>query len=393
MIRAATSYSKEKFSIAAADSCAREALRKLKAPKASFAIVFSSIEHSAHYDIIMSTIKRITGATKVAGTSTSAIITDAGEFEDESMLGLLLVQSDEIDFESFIFENLQENPALAGQMLSEHLKKKDLYPDHLLIFPDHYSFHPNLFFEGFEQNFGHANLIGGTAAQTGNLQQVYQLADSKVSYDAVSGMALSGNIQCKTIISPSCHPFGEPLQVTKSKEGSILEIEGRPAKDIFLEHVSKIQDINPHQANHHVLLGLPFKSFQTDFEKDNYMIRNILEINDNDGSIACSAYLEEGDFLTFTLRDAIKSKLDFEVKLADLKTSIPEEPAFAIYVNCCARGLSLYKEQHEDVQMIQNFFPDLPLLGFFAYGEIAPVDYVNQMHYHSGVLSVFYQDH
>jgi small ligand-binding sensory domain FIST len=390
MIRAATAYSNEKFSVAAADACAREALRKLGVSKASFAILFSSIDHSPHYEIILSTIKRIIGTAKIAGTSTSAIITEQGEFEDQAMLGLLLVESDEVDCESFMIENLQENPFMAGQALGELLKKNYFQAEHLLIFPDHYSFQPHLFFEGFEQSFGFAHMTGGTAAQTGKLQKVCQIGNSKVSHDTVAGMALRGNIQSKTIISPSCHPLGEPLKITKSKAGSILEIEDRPAYDIFFEHVSRIKNIKFEQANHHILLGLPFKSFQTNFETNNYMIRNILEVNPEEGSISCSAFVEEGDFLTFALRDANKSKLDFEVKLADLKTSLPQEPAFAVYINCCARGLLLYEKQHEDVSLIRNFFPNLPLIGFFAYAEIAPVDYSNQIHYHSGVLSVFY---
>lgn len=390
MIRAATAYSKESFSIAAAESCAREALKKLGTSSASFAILFSSIEHSPHYEIILSTIKRIAGTSIVAGTSTSAIITEHGEFEDQAMLGLLLVQSDEIDCESFMIENLQENSFLAGRELANLLKKKDFQAEHLVVFPDHYSFQPHLFFEGFEQNFGFTNLIGGTAAQTGNLQKVYQMGDSKVSYDSITGIAFCGNIQSKTLISPSCHPLGEPMKITKSRAGSILEIEGRPACDIFYEQVRRVKNIRIEQANHHILLGLPFKSYQTDFESNQYMIRNILEVNSEEGSICCSALVEEGEFLTFTLRDANKSKLDFEIKLADLKTSLPKEPAFGIYINCCARGLLLYEKQHEDVNLIRNFFPNLPLIGFFAYAEIAPVDYTHQIHYHSGVLSLFY---
>jgi small ligand-binding sensory domain FIST len=63
-----------------------------------------------------------------------------------------------------------------------------------------------------------------------------------------------------------------------------------------------------------------------------------------------------------------------------------QKPSFGLYFNCCARGELLFGQPGNDIQMIRNRFPGVPLLGFFAYGEIAPVDHVNHLHHHSGIL-------
>ena len=43
-----------------------------------------------------------------------------------------------------------------------------------------------------------------------------------------------------------------------------------------------------------------------------------------------------------------------------------------------------------DLELMQNLLPDMPLIGFYGNGEIAPVNGVNEMLQYSAVLGLFH---
>ena len=113
-------------------------------------------------------------------------------------------------------------------------------------------------------------------------------------------------------------------------------------------------------------------------------------VNVKKGMLTCVTPVEEGEFVTFTVRDPNFARQDLTMTLEDLKLRLsPSAPSFGLYFNCCARGRSLYGEANQDIALIKSHFPNLPLIGFFTYGEIAPVDHVNHLHHYAGVLTLF----
>ena len=113
-------------------------------------------------------------------------------------------------------------------------------------------------------------------------------------------------------------------------------------------------------------------------------------VNTKKGVLACVSPVEEGEFVTFAVRNSGFAHHDLKSTLDDLSARMdPSEARFGIYINCCGRGEALYKEKNHDTRLIREYFPDIPLIGFFAYGEIAPMDHVNHLHHYSGVLTLF----
>ncbi|NBX06392.1 MAG: hypothetical protein EBR18_09995, partial [Betaproteobacteria bacterium] len=59
--------------------------------------------------------------------------------------------------------------------------------------------------------------------------------------------------------------------------------------------------------------------------------------------------------------------------------------AGAIYVSCTGRGGPHFGAPHAELQIIRRALGDVPLVGFFAAGEIA----YRQVYGYTGVLTVF----
>ncbi|MBI3316906.1 MAG: FIST C-terminal domain-containing protein [Candidatus Omnitrophica bacterium] len=396
MIHAASGYSEIRSWEKAAVEASKLALEKAGLSRASTVFLFATSSHRKQLDKILPRIKKITGAEHLIGSSGWGILTEELEIERRPGLAVLVVDGPELEISSLALENLQENNFMAGAAAGNWLKTLDLPPEAVVTFADPFSFQSPHFFDGLEINYGYIPLIGGCAGEDGREGKTYQWAGTQNLYDAVSLVSLGGALRHATGLARSCQPFGETFQVTRSEGNLIYEMDGRPAYDILLESLSLIEfsssspPVKGDDILQQVFLGLPVKSFQTDFAQSPFMIRHILGVNAKKGLFSCVSPVEEGEFVTFTVRNPEFARQDMESMLSELQTRIrPEEARFGIYINCCARGEALYGQGNHDVSKIRSFFPKLPVIGIFSYGELAPIDHVNHLHHYSGALSLF----
>lgn len=388
MISAGSALSKIPIADQAARCAARQALENAGLNQAHTALFFATSDYKKNYARISSEIKKITGASQIIGTSASGILTEQEEVERQPALCVMLLGGTALDVQGFLTSDLQESNFRAGENTARFLKESGIAAKLMLLFPDPFSFQSGAFFQGVEQNYGYIPILGAASAEDGKEEKTYQIENDRVFCDSAAGLALGGNFRFETGITRSCQPFGEALRVTRAEGSMIYEIEGRPAYDVLLESLSKIEFDHPDQLFQRVFLGMPTRSFQTEFHH-NFLIRNIMGVNTKKGLLSTVSPVEEGEFLTFTVRDPHLAHTDLERMLQDLQAQLGEEkPAFGFYFNCCARGQLLYGEPSHDIQVIRQAFPGVPIAGFSGYGEMAPLDHTNLLHQHCGVLTL-----
>jgi small ligand-binding sensory domain FIST len=64
-------------------------------------------------------------------------------------------------------------------------------------------------------------------------------------------------------------------------------------------------------------------------------------------------------------------------------------PQAALLFSCNGRGTRLFPEPHHDALAIQRLLGPLPLIGFFAQGELGPVGGTNYMHGYTASIALF----
>lgn len=395
MIRAGSAYSESRSSEKAAVEASKLAMERAGLTKATTVFLFVTSTHRRQLDKILNRVKEITQTDHLIGSSGWGILTEEVEIERQPGLAVLVLDGPELDVSSHLIENLQENNFRAGESVGHWLKNLKMAPEFLTAFADPFSLQSSLFFDGLETAYGYIPLIGGCSGEDGREGKTYQWAGTHNVYDAVSLLAFGGNIRHATGLARSCQPFGETFQITRAEGNMIYEMDGRPAYDILLESLSLIEfstsslPVKGEDILQQVFLGLPMKSFQTDFSESPFLIRHILGVNAKKGMFRCISPVEEGEFVTFTVRNPEFARQDMESMLTELQTRVaPEEARFGIYINCCARGEALYGEPHCDISKIRQFFPKVPIIGLFSYGELASVDHVNHLHHYSGSLTL-----
>ena len=105
--------------------------------------------------------------------------------------------------------------------------------------------------------------------------------------------------------------------------------------------------------------------------------------------LAIAEQIEPGMRLAFCTRNAEAAELDL-VRIAteirsELESSAARDVAGAVYVSCSGRGGPHFGARHAELQVVRNALGDVPLVGFFAGGEIAR----HHLYGYTGVLTVF----
>jgi small ligand-binding sensory domain FIST len=172
----------------------------------------------------------------------------------------------------------------------------------------------------------------------------------------------------------------------------IHEICGSPATESFselfkdkLHHQQELED-----AASLILVGLGFNPCNTSLQDKEYVVRNILSLNPDEGTLTVSGHIEEGKVISYMVRDPKRAYHEAEEMISALSKKFrPDAAKFGIYINCCGRGTSLYGKKNIDTALIRKYFGEMPVIGFFSYAEIAPAKCGPQWHNYSGVLAVF----
>ena len=89
------------------------------------------------------------------------------------------------------------------------------------------------------------------------------------------------------------------------------------------------------------------------------------------------------------MRDVDAAQIDIVKTASILRRQLDVEPEFALLFSGLGRGPYFYNGCDQDLALIKTLFPDLPLIGFYGNGEIAPIDGVNELLQNSAVLGLF----
>ena len=204
---------------------------------------------------------------------------------------------------------------------------------------------------------------------------------NKISEPVISGVLFRDNTGIVVNHTQGCSAMENKHQITKCENNLILELDHRPALDVFKEDVGEVLAKDLEKVNGYIFAGLPVPHSDT----NDYLVRNIIGFDLNNSIIAIGDYVEEGSSLMFCRRDGNSAIEDMQRMLQNVKSRLSSPPKGALYFSCLARGRNQFGEDSAELKMIQQYLGDVPLVGFFANGEILH----NRLYGYTGVLTVF----
>ena len=221
-------------------------------------------------------------------------------------------------------------------------------------------------------------------------------------------------------VTQGSQPIAKTRTVTEAEHNLVLTLDGQPALDCLLADL-QINDLNHRDAMprlRETLVGLNdaadaanANTAQTrhgQFGSDT-RVRHLIGLDPARRGVAIADSVEVGMRLAFCKRDKDAARRDLVRICAEIRESLEPETlpletalalqgsdadraphparrmAGAVYVSCAGRGGPHFGAPSAELAIIRHALGDVPLVGFFAAGEIAR----HHVYGYTGVLTVF----
>jgi small ligand-binding sensory domain FIST len=220
-------------------------------------------------------------------------------------------------------------------------------------------------------------LVGGLTSSRGHH---YQVAD-KAMEGGLSGVMFAKQVAVTTRLTQGVSPLGPHHVITQCRDNIILSLDHRPSLDVLKEDIGELLSRKLEQLGGYIFVGLPTQ----DSDTDDYLVRQLVGIDPETKYIAVGDNVELGQALMFCRRDSTSAVVDMQRMLDSIQRGLTSKPKGAVYYSCLGRGANMFGPNSEELKMISQTLGDIPLVGFFANGEICR----NRLYGWTGVLTVF----
>src|SRR5262245_57986437 len=122
------------------------------------------------------------------------------------------------------------------------------------------------------------------------------------------------------------------MVITKAEGNLILEIDDRPALEVFAKLLKRPIAEDLRQALMFIFVGLPTDPAQGTIAPKQYLVHNIIELNPKKGIVSVADQVRERQSMIFTLRDGQRARDDLNQMLERQTRKMErKKPAFGLY--------------------------------------------------------------
>lgn len=241
-------------------------------------------------------------------------------------------------------------------------------------------------------------LFGGLAASRDSSRSLH-IADG-VFQGGLSGVAFGEQVPLLSRVTQGCQPVGPARRISDCDGNLVLALDGQPALPLLLADLG-ISLERPQQAVAVLRGTLAGLSGVGDGEAallgrggqfgEHTRVRHLIGIDPARQGVALADWVEPGQALAFCRRDTEAARRDLVRICAEIRDELEADApatrriAGAVYVSCSGRGGPHFGGPSAEALIVQHALGDVPLVGFFAAGEIARDALVG----YTGVLTVF----
>lgn len=381
MLQAATVKCDEKFTRAAGRQMGEALLRQLdRVPKACwlFCAPLSGIEE------LLKGICEGAGTEQIIGCTSDGEISSAGLSMNSAVLAGVV--SDHIDFEIVSVQGLKKDSAAAGRQLADGFSST---PQCLQIFSDGLTGNGCAIIDGITSVLGdHIPVTGGAAGDNGQFIKTLQFGGGRIYTDAVCGIAFYGDFQIGTGLDSGWTPIGVPKQVTKARGRIVYELNGEPALNVYERflgnHAHKLPAIGVEYP-----LGFKKPSISVN-QEDLYILRATMSVDRKARSITFAGEIPEGALVNLTCGDNASVLEAAETAARQARSAFGDvTPGIIFCYSCMARKIVLGSHTEEEIKRVQaEFGSQVPLIGFYTYGEFCPAGGTASNHLHNETITL-----
>lgn len=377
-VRVGAGLSTQRDGLAAAESALASALAPLEGATPDLVCVFVSPQFEPERPAILARVSATARGATILGCSAGGVIGGAVEIEDAPAVSIWAARLPGMTIRPFrlTFQREEEHAIIEGL---DELPPSGEHPV-LLLFADGFSFPADLLLDHLNQTAPGVPVVGGMASGGLEAGRNALFLDEQILNDGAVGAILTGAVGTTTFVSQGCRPIGDTYAVTRSEQNVIFELGGVPALRRIEELFAAASERDQLLMRRGLHVGQAISELKAELRRGDFLIRNVVGVDQNSGAIAIADTVEVGQTVQFHVRDAESAREDLRLRL-EQDLELDRRPvAGALLFSCNGRGQGLFGQPNHDIGAVKRAYGNVPVAGFFANGEFGPVGDRNFVH-------------
>ncbi len=406
----------------AAEEAVQIALKTAQITQPDFVFVFSSLGYDQQ--LLIDTVRRSTGCCPLSGCSGQGIITQGEADESGFSVAVMVIQSDELFFETHLetshdkandsgCDSFYTMGQRAAQYFLPSLRtSKEAIA--LFLFTDGLNLNFDQLAAGLQSGLpigSQLPFLGGASGSDIEMRATYQYCNDRVVENGLVATLLSGTSDQMKIawtVNHGCVPVGCPMTVTRSEGNVIYELDHKPVFEVLEQFLSEdeieawdrtivsfcfgIEVGDPSMTNPN--MTAPSEWITELADPATMAIRYLPKKDTIAGSVTLQTEIKTGCRIWVTRRDPEKIIQSNEASIQQLKEKLAgKTPKLVFQFDCYGRGRSVFVEGEKlriQRHLQQAIGENVPWIGLYTHGEIAPIRSQNTFHNYTLVLTALY---
>ncbi|MCC6381865.1 MAG: FIST C-terminal domain-containing protein [Dehalococcoidia bacterium] len=324
------------------------------------------------------------------GCSGQAIVATRAEVEDSPAISLLAMDLPGATLRSVRLEHGDFQALRSVEAWRMRIGVDPGEVNAFLVFSDPFTFDIDALIALLEQAYPGVPVVGGIASGEPGRNATELFHDGDVLYSGALLVALSGAWTVQSIVSQGAAPIGDTWTVTGVERNVLRSLGGRPPLEVLVETVRALPPEMQQRASRNLLIGLAMDEYRDQFQRGDFLIRNLVGVDQETGAVAVGAFPRVGQTLQFQVRDATAADEELREMLDVLGGELGDTtPAGALLCLCNGRGMGLFGTPGHDASAVHARFGPVPSTGLFCNGEIGPVGGKNFVHGFTASIAFF----
>lgn len=357
-------------------------LDDLRALQPDLVLIFAALGHlqsPGTFDVLHQAFP----AALVAGCSTAGEITNQG-MSDNTVV-ITAVKFDHAGVKAATGRvTAMDQSGVVGAQLGAELADPDLRA--VLVFGKGVGINGSALISGLVDKVGaNVPVSGGLAGDGGAFTGTLTVTPDGLDADGVIAIGLYGeDLRVSHGSFGGWQPFGPPRKVTKSEGNILYRLDDQPALDLYKEYLGEYAKDLPASG-----LLFPFEMLDADHRSIG-LIRTILGVDEQAGSLILAGDIDGEGYLRLmhANNEGLIDGAETAARLARDGLG-SANGGLGILVSCVGRKLVMGDAVDEEVEAVSHVLGrQLPLTGFYSYGEIAPFSSTTECKLHNQTMTV-----
>ena len=352
------------------------------------AIVFASPHFADEFQDIADAIQETLQPSNMIGCVGDSIVSGGREIEGDPAITIwaAALPDTKIETARLLLERVSDRGFISGteELPLDQITERE--ESALIVLGEPFSFPADLLLSQLATDYPELRVIGGMASGFQQPGKNLVLVNGTVYCEGAAGLLIDGGVKAHSVVSQGCRPIGDRSIVTKVEQNVILELGGKPAMQVLEEMFIRLPTCDHDLMSKGFFLGRVISEYQDDYEMGDFLIRNVMSMDNERRAVVVNDYFQVGQTVQFQVRDEESASNELRQLL---KKTDPAEIRGGLVFTCNGRGTKLFAEPDHDAGVIRETVGEIPLAGFFAQGEIGPVGRENHMHGYTASVLLF----